>query len=422
MIFSLFRDRRRHSWIFCAALWVIGAGCFVPGATAQTTPPVPEQHEVNTEHRFRLGLSLVAADRPREAAKVFSDILARDPNLDRVRLELARAWFLSEQWGKARSEFLSVLSGRLPEPVRDNVLGFLRAIDARRGVDWDVDFALVRLGNTRRYESDTIMVNGLPFTLNGRDGETALGLRYRLGGVVKQGFPGLSGSNVQALGFGGFSLSGEEGPGSRFDDLTVRGEAGIRFVWPRATLSFSPSVSRQFLAGTATEDRLGFQAEARIRSRQGAAYAIRVGWQDIDHLRSDGRDGHVATLGLSGTWSLTPRASLGLSLSLVDREAAISLADNHRLARLTASGTFGVGRGITLRPSLYFEHKKVDKSGPAAADETGTGVSLTIETSRLVLGNGFTPYATLSASQVKSDIKAFSWRTHSVALGLERRF
>ena len=53
--------------------------------------------------------------------RVFAAILARSPDLVRVRLELARAYFLSRQWGRARREFLSVLAGDIPEPVRGNV-------------------------------------------------------------------------------------------------------------------------------------------------------------------------------------------------------------------------------------------------------------------------------------------------------------
>jgi len=425
------RSQRGRS-LGAALLFLLCAGLAVPlpVAMAQPAPAAPTAGDSTAyasaterlNHRFAFGLALLEANQPRSAAAVFADILAHDPNLVRVRLELARAWFLSKNWGRARGEFLSVLAGRdVPAPVRANVLRFLRAIDARRGVDWDVDLALVRLGDTRRYDSDTILINGLPFTLDGRDGTTATGLRYRLGGTVAWDFPALSGAYARTLGFGHLVASGDDGPGTRFDDTTLRAEAGLRLVWPRATLALAPFVQRRFLAEQAAEDRTGFDARFRIRRPHGATWALSAGWQRIDHLQRDARDGHAATLGLTGTWAVSPRATLGLALSLADRDAE-SPADDALRTRLTAFGVFDAGRGLTLRPHIWAERRQVDTPGPAAADETGAGVALTVQTSRIILGNGFTPYATLSVARVRSDLAAFSYREHSILVGLERRF
>jgi len=415
--------------------WLLGvaitAGIAAPSLTAAqpatspppSPPPTTEAvHEETRERQFALGLALLEAGRPREAAVLFSGILARNPNLNRVRLELARAWFMSEQWGRARGEFLSVLSSDIPEPVRDNILRFLRAIDARRGFDWDVDFALVRLGNTRSYESNTIIVNGLPFTINGRDGETTLGLRYALSAEFTQDIPGLTGPDVQALGFGRISLWGEEGSGARFDDMIWTGEPGIRFVWPRTVTSFGPSISRRFVSGRSAEDRIGLQARLSTRTRQGATYTASLGWQHVNHLKSNSRDGHATTLGLTGAWPVTPRVLLGVSLQLADRQARRSSIDKYRRARLTTFGTLDAGSWVTLRPRLYIEQQMAKDPGPAAADETGFGGALTAETDRIVLASGFTPYTTLSARRVNSGIEAFSYWDYSLSFGLERRF
>jgi len=418
------RGARWRGRIFGAALFLLCAGLVAPQALARPALPTAggsAGHELTEEHRFAFGLALLDAGRPREAAEVFADILAGHPGLVRVRLELARAYFLSEQWGRARSGFLAVLAGDLPDPVRANVLRFLRSIDARRGFDWNAELALVRLGDARRYESDTILVNGLPFTLDRRDGKTVTGLRYRLGLTVGGTLPGLSGEDADTVVFGRIAASGDEGPGSRFDDLTLKGEAGLRLVWPRATLSLAPFLSRRFLAVQATEDRRGVQARFSARSRRGASYRLTAGWQGIDHLRSHARDGHAITLGLGGTWPVRPRASLGLSLALADRNASAP-ADDARRARLTLFGALDAGWGLTLRPQVYVEHRNVNRRGPAAADETRAGASLTLETSRLIFGNGFTPWATLSVADARSDIRAFSWWERSLAVGLERRF
>ena len=62
----------------------------------------------------------------------FRAILAADPEQNRVRLELARAFFLKRQDGLARRQFERVLAGDGPAPVVANVNRFLAEIRARR--------------------------------------------------------------------------------------------------------------------------------------------------------------------------------------------------------------------------------------------------------------------------------------------------
>ena len=62
----------------------------------------------------------------------FQAILAASPDQTRVRLELARAFFLKGQDGLARRHFERVLAGDVPAPVVANVNRFLDEIRARR--------------------------------------------------------------------------------------------------------------------------------------------------------------------------------------------------------------------------------------------------------------------------------------------------
>ena len=203
----------------CTVLLTCFALILLPsGVNAQSgSPAYTDQAIPTTEAQFAYGLVLVHAGHPRPAAAIFAAILARNPNLVRIRLELARAYFLSRQWGRARREFLSVLAGDIPDPVRVNVQRFLREIDARRGFEWDADVAFVTLGDTRNYETDTVQVpigsNALPFTINGRDGKTSPGLRFAVSGGYRQIILGWSGETVRTLGFGRLSASGGRGSG-----------------------------------------------------------------------------------------------------------------------------------------------------------------------------------------------------------------
>jgi len=110
-----------------------------------------------------------------------------------------------------------------------------------------------------------------------------------------------------------------------------------------------------------------------------------------------------------------------VSLTVEDRDAA-SPPDDVRKTRLTAFRAFDVGRGITLRPHVNLEYRKVDRPGPAVADDISRGAALKIESNRIILGGGFTPYARFGFERVKSELKAFSYRQVAVSIGFERRF
>ena len=77
-----------------------------------------------------------------EAIVAFHTMLVNDPGLVRVRLELARAFFLKGEDTFARQHFEHVLAGDVPEEVKENVNIFLAEISARRRWSFNLGFAL----------------------------------------------------------------------------------------------------------------------------------------------------------------------------------------------------------------------------------------------------------------------------------------
>ena len=65
------------------------------------------------------------------AIKKFREMLDVDPNLHRVRLELATVYYELGRYKDARDELNRVLEAKPPETVRDNIRKLLAAIDAR---------------------------------------------------------------------------------------------------------------------------------------------------------------------------------------------------------------------------------------------------------------------------------------------------
>ena len=105
----------------------------------ETTDP---QLDERTALLFEIGMTALAAaeliddEAERhalydEAIEAFQTILVSRPELVRVRLELARTFFLNGQDGLARRHFELVLASGPPPPVAANIRQFLAVMQAR---------------------------------------------------------------------------------------------------------------------------------------------------------------------------------------------------------------------------------------------------------------------------------------------------
>jgi len=96
--------------------------------------------DVRIEATFQLAHIRLRQGSPRQAIILFQEILNRQPDLVRVRLDLARAHFLDRNYEDAAFQFELVKGGDLPPDVLANVDVFLDMI--RRQKNWTLNFAL----------------------------------------------------------------------------------------------------------------------------------------------------------------------------------------------------------------------------------------------------------------------------------------
>ncbi|PCJ39625.1 MAG: hypothetical protein COA71_13340 [SAR86 cluster bacterium] len=78
---------------------------------------------------FAYGLAALESGRPNEAVFAFERIAFNNIGQQRVRLELARAYFLSENYAAAETLFTEVLASNPTENVRTNIQAFLQLIN-----------------------------------------------------------------------------------------------------------------------------------------------------------------------------------------------------------------------------------------------------------------------------------------------------
>ncbi len=99
---------------------------------------------------FWFAISAFRSGDPESAMKKFKEMLAIDPNLYRVRLELAAVYFGTGKYELARQELEKVLDANPPDSVRMNIEKLQAAIDAKT----KKLFANLRLSTGIHYDSN----------------------------------------------------------------------------------------------------------------------------------------------------------------------------------------------------------------------------------------------------------------------------
>lgn len=96
--------------------------------------------DISIEAKFQLAQLRLNQGKFRQAISLFNEILSLRPSMVRVRLELARAYFLDGNYEDSTFQFELAKGGNLPPEVLANIDFFLNAI--RRKKSWTIDFSI----------------------------------------------------------------------------------------------------------------------------------------------------------------------------------------------------------------------------------------------------------------------------------------
>jgi len=214
---------------------------------------------VRFEARFQLGMiASVEKDYP-AAIRRFLSILAENPTLARVRLELAKAYFLSGNYSEAVFHFQFVRAdGAIPEDVLERVDEFIEA--ARRQKDWSVAFAIGIAPDTNLNAGSggrqcVLTVFGQFCT---EPNERSSGFGLRVLSTVNHYLRLTEDWGIRStLGF-----SATDYPRSRYDDYLVSLASGPRYVFGPGEVSLQPTYSRRWLYGKEFNQSAGVRSDA----------------------------------------------------------------------------------------------------------------------------------------------------------------
>ena len=301
--------------------------CAILLALAVLASPGPgeAQDQDDLESLFQEGMkaveqALVAQDEERrdalldEAIATFREMLIADPGLVRVRLELARAFYLKGEDSLARRHFEAVLAGGVPQTVAANIHAFLAEMRARKRWSFNVGFALApdtNIGAGSEERTILIPVFGQPLPFE-RDAEdlTSSGVGVSVWGGAEYQVPLAERWRLRA----GGDASRREYSGSKFDQFFLGTHLGPRWLIDRNTEASLLASARQRWIGTVPDSRdLGARLEVGRRLTPQVTAFVNASWHDRRYRTESERDGPAMDASLRGSWVVTPTVRADLS-------------------------------------------------------------------------------------------------------------
>ena len=390
---------------FCRALAVVACALFTTPALAAKAAPAPSPAAATSEARklmgdrkfeealavlrplarspaahdnvrFMLGLAAVeVAQKPGlpdarrdalldEAIAAFHAMLVRRPSLVRVRLELARAFFLKSEDRLARRHFEQVLAGKPPLGVALNVNRFLAEIRARKRWSLRLGMALapdtnIGAGSDERIIYIDIGGQSLPFRRDQEELTTSgIGISAWVGGEYQYPLGDPSRWRLRA----GGDLSRREYRESAFDQTTVAGHVGPRWLIGRGSEVSLLLSGVHVWTGSGLEEPshhdIGLRVEGMHRINPRTTLNARASRHERRYDKDTHRDGPVTNVSASVGWVASPTVRIDAGLGW-GRERPEIERERHtrRWVQLGATAAlpwgFTVGGSGTLRWADY---------------------------------------------------------------------
>ena len=288
--------------------------------------PLARGAAARSNARFLLGLAAIGASQARDVSEENRDalldeaiaalraMLVRRPELVRVRLELARAFFLKGEDRLARRHFEQVLAGKPPAGVVLNVNRFLNAMRARKR--WSLRLGASVLPDTNigaGSDERIIFINGLPFRRNQEELTTSgIGISAWLGGEYQ--YPLDPRWRLRA----GGNFSRKDYKTSEFDRTTLTGHLGPRWLIGRASeVSLLLSGLHEWTGSGLEEPShrdIGLRVEGRHRLTRLTTLSARMSRHERRYDERTHLDGPVTDVSVGAGWVASPTVRIDASM------------------------------------------------------------------------------------------------------------
>ncbi len=373
----------------------------------------------STEISFLLGRIAYARQNYNKAADIFSAILYDQPNLARVRLELARVYFSSQKHRQAEEHFKYSLSDNLPDATNDNIISFLRRIDDAKLWRYRFDFSIAPNSNINTAtDAETVNIFGLPFSLsddaNSKSGvgvKASASVEFRP--TIKEGVRLQSNLNIQRT----------EYDGGNFDDTIVSGFIGPSIKLNNSTLNIGASGFRHWFGNDGFNRAVGATINYRTRFNSRLETSINLTAQNIKYDRSPEKDGTLISINTQTNYALDGAKSIGLIVGYNKNSAKVKYEENITY-QLGASFSQKLQNALSLYVSGYVNISNYDDIHPSFAIKRSDKLySVNVELSkRDVFIFGMIPVIRYGYTNNNSNIALYNYSRHQAGFGLVKLF
>ena len=408
--------------------------------------PLARGSRVESRVIFHIGLAAVgAAQQPDvaqerredlldEAIAAFRAMLIRRPDLVRVRLELARAFFLKGEDRLATRHFEQVLAGNQAEATVHKVNGFLKLMRARKRWSLRVGMALAPDSNIsagtheQTIVLDTVGRNRHDFRA-ADEPESGIGISVWASGEYQYPLSD-SGTGSGASRWrlrAGADVSRREYRSYEFDTMTVSGHVGPRWLIGRASeVSLLASARQSWLADEVEFRDRGIRVEGRHRFHRRTTVSLNASRYERRYDASSHLDGPLTDISAGVGWVATPTMRIDTGLGWASQRTELELQRHTRRwvhLGVTAHLPWGftVGGAGTLSWTDYPADWPPFVLGGGPRHDLTRSIRLNAYNRAFTL-EGFSPQVSLVQEQRTSNAQLHGYRRISAELRFVRLF
>jgi len=368
---------------------------------------------------FLRGIVALARGDIKRAIKLFRQQLIDHPEAVRVRLELARAFFMDKDYANATRQFRFARAGNPPAAVIANIDRYLFMI--REAKNWSYTFGVSLAPDTNLNAgpgSRDITIYGLPFELSD-DARGQSGVGLALDGSVEFA-PRIGKDTRFRIGLQGSQNLYAKG---EFDDTSGTAYIGPRFVRGRWDVSVLATGFVRRYGGVPYNGAVGGRIEGTYYPSGKTAISIGLSAQRARYALDIGRNGGNYSASASILHTLDAASGMVVKGGVSRQTALVPSLANTSL--FLAAGYFrDLAGGFTIYVEPSYFRSRYDDILPAfgvkRADDGVTG-TLTLLNRHIVLGR-FTPKFSYSYTLQNSNIALYQYRRNRFEIGLTTSF
>ena len=373
----------------------------------------------DSEMQFLLAAIATAQKDYGTAVSLYRAILAREPDAERVRLELARTFFLKQDYDNAERQFRFARAGGNPDTVKANIDTYLAAINRNR--KWSYNFALAVAPDTNQNAATSasqISIFGLPFALDpGARKHSGIGVAGSIGGEWSP----LLADTIK--GRFGVDLNRTEYGGGAFDDMTLSGYAGPQFLFSNWDVSVLATAFQRWYGNAPYVSGFGGKLAVDYGITSNLLIGVALGGQAVADSVTPDQTGPLRTAQVQGTYVLSP-SSLFQGLIGFNRQDANNPGYSYSGVWFGAGYQqdlpFGFSAGFTPSYTITRYDQPLAAFGVARADDTAM-LSFTLLNRRFDY-HGFTPRFSYVFTQQNSNITLYSYTRNQFQIGVTSLF